>query len=454
MSTILIIDDEPGIRTVLTDILEDEDYQVLSAADGLEGMDIIKNDSVDLVILDVWLPHMGGIDVLKEIKTLYPDLSVIVISGHANIDMAVKAVKNGAFDFLEKPLSLDKVITLVGNSLKMHNLQQENKQLRTTLFQEDEMIGSSPQMDIIWERIHQSAASNAKVLITGENGTGKELVAREIHRRSSRAEAPFVEVNCAAIPDTLLESELFGHEKGAFTSAVSRRKGKFEIAHGGTLFLDEIADMTLSAQAKVLRAIQEQQFERVGGEKSINVDIRLLTATNKDIEAEIAAGRFREDLYFRLNVVPIRVPPLRERLEDLPQLVEYFMKKYNPIPDQPPRKFTAEAMKSLQRYSWPGNIRELKNFVERINIMTDEQEISAEVVTHFLNEKKVQKVPQGLQKYANMQLNEARADFERRLIEQRLEQCDYNISQTAQELGIYPSNLHGKIKKYGIDTKK
>ncbi len=454
MSTILIIDDEPGIRSVLTDILEDEDYNVLSAADGLEGMDIIKNDSVDLVILDVWLPHKGGIDVLKEIKSLYPDLSVIVISGHANIDMAVKAVKNGAFDFLEKPLSLDKVITLVGNSLHMRELKQENKQLKTSLFQEDEMIGSSPQMQSIWERIHQSAASDAKVLITGENGTGKELVAREIHRRSNRTDYPFVEVNCAAIPDTLLESELFGHEKGAFTSAVSRRKGKFEIAHGGTLFLDEIADMTLSAQAKVLRAIQEQRFERVGGEKSIHVDIRLITATNKDIEEEIATSRFREDLYFRLNVVPIRVPPLRERLEDMPRLVEYFMHKYNPIPEEEPRKFSSEAMKSLQKYSWPGNIRELKNFIERINIMTDEPEISAEVVTHFLNEKKIQKVPNGLQKYSEMQLNEAKADFERTLIEQRLEQYDYNISQTAQALGIYPSNLHGKIKKYGIVTKK
>ncbi|HKK66455.1 MAG TPA: sigma-54 dependent transcriptional regulator [Clostridia bacterium] len=454
MSTILIIDDEPGIRTVLTDILEDENYRVLSAADGLEGMDIIRNDSVDLVILDVWLPHKGGIDVLKEIKELYPDLNVVVISGHANIDMAVKAVKNGAFDFLEKPLSLDKVITLVGNSLELRDLKQENKQLRASLFQEDDMIGSSPQMEAIWERIHQSAASDAKVLITGENGTGKELVAREIHRRSRRAEAPFVEVNCAAIPDTLLESELFGHERGAFTSAVSRRKGKFEIAHGGTLFLDEIADMTLSAQAKVLRAIQEQQFERVGGEKSIQVDIRLLTATNKNIEEEIAAGRFREDLFFRLNVVPIPVPPLRERVEDLPLLVSYFMHKYNPLPDQPPRSFTSEAMKSLQRYSWPGNIRELKNFIERINIMTDEPEISAELVSHFLQEKKIQKVPQGLQKYSEMQLNEAKADFERTLLEQRLEQCDYNISRTAQDLGIYPSNLHGKIKKYGIKTKK
>jgi two-component system nitrogen regulation response regulator NtrX len=454
MSTILIIDDEPGIRTVLTDILEDEDYQVVSACDGLEGLDILKSREIDLVILDVWLPHKGGIDVLKEIKQIYPELEVIVISGHANIDMAVKAVKNGAFDFLEKPLSLDKVITLVNNAARIRTLRKENQQLRASIFQEDEMIGSSPPMQIVRERISQSAATDAKVLITGENGTGKELVAREIHRRSSRSAAPFIEVNCAAIPDTLLESELFGHEKGAFTSAVSRRKGKFEMAHGGTIFLDEIADMSMSAQAKVLRAIQDHQFERVGGEESIKVDIRLLAATNKNIEEEIAAGRFREDLFFRLNVVPIHVPALRERWEDLEILIEYFMNRYNPAPDQPPRTFTAEGMQVLRNYSWPGNIRELKNFIERINIMTDEQMIPAEVVNHFLGEKKINKVPSDLGKYASMKLNEARADFERRLIEQRLEEYDYNISQAAQALGIYPSNLHGKIKKHGIDIKR
>jgi len=454
MSTILIIDDEPGIRTVLTDILEDENYEVLSAADGLEGLDILKDKEIDCVVLDVWLPHKGGIDVLKDIKKDYPDLEVIVISGHANIDMAVKAVKHGAFDFLEKPLSLDKVITLVQNAVKMRSLKKENQKLRTSLFLEDEMIGTSSKMKAIWERIGQSAGSDAKVLITGENGTGKELVAREIHRQSSRSAAPFVEVNCAAIPDTLLESELFGHEKGAFTSAISRRKGKFEMAHGGTLFLDEIADMSLSAQAKVLRAIQEQQFERVGGEASIKVDIRLIAATNKNIQEEIASSRFREDLYFRLNVVPIHVPALRERWEDLPDLLEYFMKKYNPIPDQPPRSFTEEGLRVLKNYYWPGNIRELKNFVERINIMTDEQKIPADIVNHFLGEKKINRIPSDLNKYSNMKLNEARADFEKRLITQRLEESDYNISQTAQALGVYPSNLHGKIKKYGIEIIK
>ncbi len=454
MSTILIVDDEPGIRTVLTDILEDEEYHVLSAADGLEGLDILKNETIDMVILDVWLPHKGGIDVLKEIKELYPDLEVIVISGHANIDMAVKAVKNGAFDFLEKPLSLDKVINLVHNAVEMRTLKRENKKLRTSLLQEDDMIGECRSMKDIRQRIKQTAATAAKVLITGENGTGKELVAREIHRRSARASKPFIEVNCAAIPDTLLESELFGHERGAFTSAQDRRRGKFELAGGGTLFLDEIADMSLSSQAKVLRAIQEQQFERVGGEESIHVDIRLIAATNKDINRQIAEGKFREDLFFRLNVVPIHVPSLRERSEDLPKLVQYFMHKYNNQPDQPPKSFTDDAMDQLRKYSWPGNIRELKNFIERINIMTDEQDIAADLVHHFLGEKKVNSTPSDLQKYVGMKLNQAKADFECRLIEQSLREYDYNISQTAQALGVYPSNLHGKIKKYGIDNKK
>jgi len=454
MSTILIIDDEPGIRTVLTDILEDENYDVLSAGDGLEGIDLIKSKEVDLVILDVWLPHKGGIDVLKEIKADFPELEVVVISGHANIDMAVKAVKNGAFDFLEKPLSLDKVITLVQNALKMRSLKQENLQLRSSLFMEDKMVGSGPHMDAIRQRIAQSAATDVKVLITGENGTGKELVAREIHRTSKRAEAPFIEVNCAAIPDTLLESELFGHEKGAFTSAVSRRKGKFEIAHSGTLFLDEIADMSMSAQAKVLRVLQEQKFERVGGEQSIKVDIRLISATNKNIQDEIAAGRFREDLFFRLNVVPIHVPALRERTQDLPELIDYFMNKYNPRPEEKVRTFTSEALDILCRYSWPGNIRELKNFIERINIMSDDHIIPAEVVHHFIGENKINQLPSDLHKYSNMKLNDARADFEKRLIEERLKEYDFNIAHTAQALGVYPSNLHSKIKKHGIEIKR
>ncbi|MFP4178873.1 MAG: sigma-54-dependent transcriptional regulator [Spirochaetaceae bacterium] len=458
MSTILIIDDEPGIRTVLTDILEDEGHTTLNAPDGIEGMRMVQENQVDMVILDVWLPHKGGIEVLQELSEEFPEIEVIVISGHANIDMAVKAVKHGAFDFLEKPLSLDKVITLTNNALKMKELKRENRRLKNSLSVEDEMIGSSRSMENIWERIKQSAASDAKVLITGENGTGKELVAREIHRRSDRANGPFIEVNCAAIPDTLLESELFGHEKGAFTSAASRRKGKFELAHHGTLFLDEVADLSQSAQAKVLRAIQEQQFERIGGEESIQVDIRLITATNKNIQKEVEENRFREDLYFRLNVVPIHVPPLRERAEDVEELINYFVRKYSGKPgDSSPgeiRRVSPEAMSILKNYSWPGNIRELKNFIERVTIMSDQEEISGELVHSFLHEKKTTKTPDELRGYADMKLGEAKSEFERRLISYKLKEWDYNISKTAESLGIYPSNLHGKIRKYGIETKK
>jgi two-component system nitrogen regulation response regulator NtrX len=455
MSTVLIIDDEPGIRTVLTDILEDEDYTVLSAADGIEGMRIIEEQSVDLVILDVWLPHKGGIDILRELKEHHPEIEVIVISGHANIDMAVKSVKSGAFDFLEKPLSLDKVLTLTKNALEMRQLKQENRSLKESLFVEDQMIGQSEGMDTVRKRIEQSAASDAKVLITGENGTGKELVAREIHRRSGRAGGPFVELNCAAIPESLLESELFGHEKGAFTSAVSQRKGKFELAHGGTLFLDEIADMAMSAQAKVLRAIQEQQFERIGGEESISVDFRLISATNKDIHKEIEAGRFREDLFFRLNVIPIHVPALRERLDDLELLIHYFLGRYSGDRDSDHRmRLSDEAFRALKEYPWPGNIRELKNFIERITIMSEEETISAETVRRFLREKKLRRTPDSLKEYAEMELGRAKAEFERKLIQTRLEEHNYNISRAAEALGVYPSSLHSKIKKYGIDTKK
>jgi two-component system nitrogen regulation response regulator NtrX len=455
MSTVLIIDDEPGIRSVLTDILEDEDYTVLSASDGIEGMRIIEEQTVELVILDVWLPHKGGIDVLRELKEHHPEIEVIVISGHANIDMAVKSVKSGAFDFLEKPLSLDKVLTLTKNALEMRQLKQENRSLKESLFIEDQMIGQSEAMETVRKRIEQSAASDAKVLITGENGTGKELVAREIHRRGNRAGGPFVELNCAAIPETLLESELFGHEKGAFTSAVSRRKGKFELADGGTLFLDEIADMTMSAQAKVLRAIQEQQFERIGGEESISVDIRLISATNRDIHKEIEAGRFREDLFFRINVIPIHVPPLRERLDDLELLIGYFLSRYSGDEQRDHRsRLTSEALEELKKYSWPGNIRELKNFIERITIMSEEETISADSVRRFLREKKLRKTPDALKDFAEMELGEAKAEFERRLIRSKLEEFDYNISRAAEALGVYPSSLHSKIKKYGISTKK
>ena len=456
MSRVLVVDDEPGIRDVLQDILSDEGYEVETADDGVQGLAVMQREPIDLILLDVWLPHKGGIDVLKEVKEEYPDVEVIVISGHGNIDLAVKAVKLGAFDFLEKPLSLEKVITVVKNALQIENLRRENRQLRDSIhLQEDEMLGTSPQIEHIRGIIEQSARSDSRILISGENGTGKELVAREIHRKSNRASGPFVEVNCAAIPDTLIESELFGHEKGAFTSAISRRKGKFELAHRGTLFLDEVADMSLSAQAKVLRAVQDMRFERIGSEESISVDVRVVAATNKNIHQEISDGTFREDLYFRLNVIPIEVPPLRDRLEDLPILVQHFMRRFNQQTDEPPKTISEDGMKMLQKHPWPGNIRELKNFIERINIMSDEREIGPEVISFYLGESRDPRRPSDtLDEFLDMGLNEARDTFERRYLVRKLEENEYNISRTAQNLGIYPSNLHGKIKKFGIKTKK
>lgn len=454
MSRVLIIDDEPGIRNVLKDILEDENYTVFTAEEGLSGLSLVEKESIDLVILDIWLPNMGGIDVLREIKQSHPEVEVIVISGHANIDMAVKAVKLGAFDFLEKPLSMDKVITLVKNALAMEDLKKENRQLKYSLFMEDPLIGSSPAMKKIRTLIDQSAASDARILIMGENGTGKELVAREIHKKSRRCDGPFVTVNCAAIPDTLLESELFGHEKGAFTGAIARRRGKFEMADEGTLFLDEVADMSSSAQAKVLRVIQELKFERIGGEKSISVDVRLIAATNKNIQEEIKKQLFREDLYFRLNVIPIIIPPLRERPEDLRELTNYFMEKFKPQKNSEKRTISNEGMKILEDYTWPGNVRELKNFIERINVMSDEEVISPETVHYFLGEKIKEEGSWNLEEFESMKLNEAKDLFEKKLLTLKLSQNNFNISKTAEALGIYPSNLHGKIKKLGIKIQK
>jgi len=454
MRTILIIDDEPGIRTVLRDVLEDEGYTVLAVEDGIRGLAELAAATVDLVFLDVWLPHMGGMDVLKRIREQFPDLEVIMISGHANISLAVQATKMGAFDFLEKPLSLDRTMTVVRNALAIEDLRRENRTLRNSIFMDDRMVGDSKGMRAVRELIAQSAASDSRILIVGENGTGKELVAREIHARSARASGPFVELNCAAIPETLIESELFGHEKGAFTNALQRRRGKVETADHGTLFLDEIADMSLITQAKVLRVLQEMRFERVGGEESLTVDVRVISATNKDIRAEIARGRFREDLFFRINVVPILVPPLRERLEDLPALVAYFMEKFKRPSAQDPRTVSPEGMRALGGYHWPGNIRELKNFVERVNIMTEEAVISAASVKSFLGAAAPAESSNGISAYEGKTLAEARDDFERELISARLRENGGNVSRTADALGVYASNLHSKMKKLKMTTEK
>jgi two-component system nitrogen regulation response regulator NtrX len=454
VSTILIIDDEPGIRTVLRDVLEDEGHTVLAAEDGIRGLAELAGATVDLVFLDVWLPHMGGMDVLKRIKEQFPDLEVIMISGHANISLAVQATKMGAFDFLEKPLSLDRTMTVVRNALAIETLRRENRSLRDSIFMDDRMVGDSDKMRTVQGLIAQAAASDSRILILGENGTGKELVAREVHARSARASGPFIEVNCAAIPETLIESELFGHEKGAFTSALQRRRGKVEAADRGTLFLDEIADMSLQTQAKVLRVLQEMRFERVGGEEPISVDVRVIAATNKDIRAEISKGRFREDLFFRINVVPIHIPPLRERLDDMPLLVAYFMEKYKRPSAQEPRTVSPEAMKALCGYHWPGNIRELKNFVERVNIMSEEPVISAESVKSFLGGTPRKETNGALAAYADMTLAGARDSFERDIIEAKLHETGGNISRAAEALGLYASNLHSKMKKLKITAEK
>jgi two-component system nitrogen regulation response regulator NtrX len=471
VTKILIIDDEPGIRKTLASILEDEHYQVFTAEDALRGLDILSEESaINLIFLDVLLPKLGGLEALERIRGNWPKVGVVVISGHANVDMAVRAVKLGAFDFLEKPLSLDKVLTVCHNALTIQKLREENRDLKKGLLSNDEIIGISPAIARVRDLIKQAAASDARILITGENGSGKELVARAIHRLSARQDRPFVEVNCAAIPDALIESELFGHEKGAFTDAVSSHKGRFELAHTGTLFLDEIGDMSLAAQSKVLRVIQEQKLERVGGEKTIDTDVRILVATNKDLEKECERGRFRQDLFFRLNVIPIFMPPLRDRTEDILLLLHHFLKELGV--EKPEMEKDAQDM--LIAYSWPGNVRELKNLTERIMVMCAGEKIRGDVLRGMLDQKSIQKAPQGtsldvpgslknsenLEKdplqnqlsldIFNLSYIEAKELFEKRYLEFQLAQNGGVISHTAEAIGIYPSNLHAKIRKYGL----
>jgi two-component system nitrogen regulation response regulator NtrX len=442
---ILIIDDEPGIRHTVRSILEDEKYKVFTAEDAISGMEILKCERIDLIFLDVLLPNLGGIEALEKIRYEWPAVEIVMISGHANIDMAVRAVKYGAFDFLEKPLSLDKILTICRNALAIRKLREENKNLKRTVgFAGEEIIGTSAAINNIREIIKQSAESDARILITGENGTGKEVIARAIHLGSTRSDNPFIDVNCAAIPETLIESELFGHEKGAFTDAISRRKGRFELAHGGTLFLDEIGDMSLSAQAKVLRVIQEQKIERVGGEKTIETDVRIIAATNQELEK----GQFRQDLFFRLNVIPIHVPPLRERIEDIPILLCHFLKMLE-------KEITLEtdAHEFLASHNWPGNVRELKNLAERIAVMHKGDSITGYDMDKLLNKKTKKSgnpentLPEGI---LQMNFNEAKENFEKCYLEFQLSKNNGIISRTAEAIGVYPSNLHAKLRKYSI----
>jgi two-component system, NtrC family, nitrogen regulation response regulator NtrX len=448
---LLIVDDEAGIRETLAGILEDEGYSADGAATAAEAQARLARESFDLVLLDVWLPDRDGLELLAEVRDADPELPVIVISGHANVDAAVKAIRLGAYDFLEKPLSLSRVVLTVANALERHRLTRELRQLADRAGRSEPLLGSGPAMSRLKAELKRAAGSDSRILVVGENGTGKELVARQVHRLSRRAREPFVEVNCAAIPEDLIESELFGHVKGAFTGASADRPGRFEQADGGTLFLDEIADMSLKTQAKVLRVLQEQRFERVGGTTPIRVDVRVVAATNKDLEAEIRENRFREDLYFRLAVIPLAVPPLRERREDVPLMVEHFIADFAREIGRRPKRVEAAALDRLQGYAWPGNVRELRNLVERMMIMVPGDVIRvADLPPSVKGDDGERQAPLWEQDYPS--LREARAVFEKRYIERKLAELGGNVSRTAEALGLERSNLYRKMKAYGIDS--
>jgi two-component system, NtrC family, nitrogen regulation response regulator NtrX len=455
--TILIVDDEEGIRSALAGILEDEGYRTVCAADGIEALALCKRELPGLVLLDIWMPRMDGLETLKCLKEQHPSLNVIMMSGHGTIETAVKSTKLGAYDFIEKPLSLEKVVVTVENALAMTRLKEENASLRGLVLQSHEMIGGSAAMVRLREQIEMVAPTNASVLITGENGTGKELVARSVHFHSLRRDKPFIEINCAAIPEELIESELFGHERGAFTGAVAQKKGKFDLADGGTLFLDEIGDMSLKTQAKVLRILQEKKFERVGGTRTMEVDVRVVAATNKHLEEEIRNGSFREDLFYRLNVVPFKVPALRERRDDVPLLTGYFLDAFCRREGRELKLIVPEAMEAMKRYDWPGNVRELKNIVERLVIMTPGGTITMNHLPDYLCAEANGKEAGGGRLDSVLELSslrEAREEFEKEFIIQKLEENDWNVSRTAEAIELERSNLHRKIKSYGIDMKK
>jgi two-component system nitrogen regulation response regulator NtrX len=449
MPSILIVDDEPGVRSALGGVLRDEGYQVDAVDSGEACLERLARQTFDVVVLDIWLPGMDGLATLTRMRERQVDAQVVVISGHGNVESAVRAIKMGAFDFVEKPLSLEKTVLVVRNALRQRHLEAENLALRARVDAQHTLVGESFAMVKLREQVAMAAPTNGRVLIFGENGTGKELVARNIHAMSRRRSAPFVEVNCAAIPEELIESELFGHVRGAFTGAVADRRGKFELAHGGTIFLDEIGDMSLKTQAKVLRALQEQVMEPVGGSTRIRVDARVVAATNKDLPAEIRSGRFREDLYFRLNVVPIFVPPLRERIEDVPLLADHFMAMLAREYGRRPKTLDADAIDALQRYPWPGNVRELRNLVERLMIMVPGDRVTSRDVS-FLDQGHVGAPPIDMKPAAIGPLHHARDEFERQYILRALAAQNGNISRTAEMLGVERSNLYRKMRAFGI----
>ncbi|GMR04397.1 MAG: sigma-54 dependent transcriptional regulator [Thermodesulfobacteriota bacterium] len=449
MKTILVVDDERDIRDALTGVLADEGYHVTTAATAEEALDALRTTAPDLILLDIWLPGMDGMEALERIKASQSSMQIIMISGHANIETAVKATKLGAYDFIEKPISLDKFILTVEHALEQKRLADENRELRDKALTRYEIIGGTDVMEALKKGIRTVAPAKSWVLITGENGTGKEFVARNIHLLSERAAKPFIEVNCAAIPEELIESELFGHEKGAFTSAVARKKGKFDMADHGTIFLDEIGDMSLKTQAKILRILQEQSFERVGGTELITVDVRVIAATNKDLKEEISRGAFREDLFYRLNVIPLHVPPLRERMDDVPLLMEHFLNEFSNQTTREAPQVEKQALDMLRRYNWPGNVRELKNLMERLVIMTPGDTITVDDLPEYIVG--IERPPYSGNLFGNSHLRDARRVFEKEFILRKLKLNNGNIAKTAEAIGVERSHLYRKIKNYGIE---
>jgi two-component system, NtrC family, nitrogen regulation response regulator NtrX len=440
---LLIIDDEENILASLKGVLEDEKFVVQTARNGEEGLKHLRRFAPDVVLLDIWMPGEDGLKVLEKIKKIDPTVVVVMMSGHGTVETAVKAIKLGAFDFLEKPLHFDKVLVVLQHAFDLRSLKDENRYLKEKLRTEEPLIGESPAMRHLKHIISIAAPSNGWVLIQGENGTGKELVARALHEGSPRAQGRFVAVNCAAIPEELIESELFGHEKGSFTGAVERKLGRFEQADGGTLFLDEVGDMGPKMQAKILRALQESSIQRVGGDETIEVDVRVIAATNKDLRQNIRDGEFREDLFYRLNVIPIQVPPLRERKADIPQLVSHFLARYSAGKS---KEIDEEIIQILKSYSWPGNVRELKNWVERACILSQ---------TNVIDSSAVESIESGGQEadtfaFEEKSLRAARAAFEKHFIQKMLTENGGNISKTAQMIGVERSHLHKKMRSYGI----
>ncbi len=450
MHSILIVDDEAGIRKSLRGVLEDEGYKVGTADSAESCINELKKRPYELVLLDIWLPGQDGLSALEEIKKMENSPEVIMISGHGTIESAVRATKLGAYDYLEKPLSLEKTLIASKNAIEAHRLRSENKELRTQVQTRGEIVGTSVPMKALRQQIGLMAPTNGRVLIYGESGTGKELVAHAIHGQSLRKDNLFVEVNCAAIPEDLIESELFGHRKGSFAGATHNKEGKFHKADGGTLFLDEVGDMSLKTQSKVLRALEEQRFTPVGGEEAIAVDVRVIAATNKDLEEEISRGNFREDLFYRLNVIPFLVPPLREHKEDIPALSRYFLKEISAAYSRRTKEMTDDAVEALMRYSWPGNVRELRNVIERVIIMNP--------TVHKLERKHLPPLvfrENGRRATGDFStLHQARAAYERDYILKKMDENHGNISRTAEVLGLERSHLYRKMKTLGISAKE